>query len=176
MDAKKSAYMKEYYEKHKEEIRKKNHANYLKNKEAHQQYSKRWRKEHPEARRAGEARYRAKHHEQEVKRHANYRRRRHDEIRLKNRKYYTLAKVEVLRHYSNNPYPKCVRCGEVDIRCLTIDHINGGGNRERKETSGRKVYTWLRNIGFPKGYQTLCMNCQLKKRWENDENRSPRLR
>jgi hypothetical protein len=79
-------------------------------------------------------------------------------------------KVEVLSHYSGGP-PKCVACGYVDIRALSIDHINGGGTKERREnkTNGQNLYRWLRKKGYPEGYQVLCMNCQFIKRVANNE-------
>ena len=57
-------------------------------------------------------------------------------------------KIEVLAHYGNGE-PKCVRCGFGDIKALSIDQ----------------------NQGFPKGYQTLCMNCQFIKKIDKKENR-----
>jgi hypothetical protein len=52
-----------------------------------------------------------------------------------------------------------------DIRCLTIDHINGGGRQERKKLKkvGVTFYHWLQKQGYPEGYQVLCMNCQFIK-------------
>jgi hypothetical protein len=50
---------------------------------------------------------------------------------------------------------------------LTIDHINNDGWAERKKhrtgKTGGAVYHRLRHKKFPTGYQTLCMNHQLKK-------------
>lgn len=42
---------------------------------------------------------------------------------------------------------------------LSIDHINGGGNRHREKVGSAKVYAWLKKRGYPKGYQVLCHNC-----------------
>jgi hypothetical protein len=82
-------------------------------------------------------------------------------------------KTEVITHYGNGEC-KCIRCGFTDIRALSIDHINGNGNQHRKENQylrGNHVYEWLKKNQFPQGYQTLCMNCQLIKRNENQEYR-----
>src|SRR3990167_6345931 len=57
---------------------------------------------------------------------------------------------------------KCACCNEADIKFLTIDHIDGNGNKHRKELNlggGRSFYYWLRRNGYPKGYRVLCMNC-----------------
>lgn len=43
------------------------------------------------------------------------------------------TKIEVLTHYSGGSSPKCADCGSEDIRALTIDHIKGGGGRERRQ-------------------------------------------
>lgn len=66
----------------------------------------------------------------------------------------------------------CVRCGFEDMRALSIDHINGGGYEHRKilkRESGISFYRWLKHQDYPKGYQTLCMNCQFIKREEQKE-------
>ena len=65
----------------------------------------------------------------------------------------------------------CACCGETEKRFLTIDHIDGGGNKHRKETgmkSGNEFYIWLRLQGFPAGYQVYCYNCNLGKRHNNN--------
>lgn len=88
-----------------------------------------------------------------------------------NAKFYLRLKAEVLTHYSNNKLA-CVECGFTDLRALSIDHINGGGNQMRKrlkKTSSYCFYGWLKRNSYPSGYQTLCMNCQVIKRKENRE-------
>ena len=80
-------------------------------------------------------------------------------------------KREVLLHYSINPEkPICSKCGFDDIRALSIDHINGGGNIQR-EFIHENFYRWLIKNNYPEGYQVLCMNCQFIKRKEQNENR-----
>jgi hypothetical protein len=80
--------------------------------------------------------------------------------------YYRLwrqkVKEIVLSHYGNGQ-PVCVICFESRIGCLTIDHINGNGNKHRKELGlggGHHFYRWLLKQGLPEGYRTLCMNDQ----------------
>ena len=73
--------------------------------------------------------------------------------RLQRRK----LKLECLRNYGG---AVCQCCGETIVEFLTIDHINGGGNKHRKEIGGNgKLYSWLKKNGFPNGYRVLCMNC-----------------
>ena len=83
------------------------------------------------------------------------------------RKWRRRIKIEVLSFYSNSNRPKCIWCGEERLACLSIDHINNDGYRERKEKgfyNGEYLYPWLRKNSYPEGYQTLCMNCQFVKR------------
>lgn len=84
-------------------------------------------------------------------------------------------KIEVMGYYCTGGI-RC-KCGYKDIRALSIDHIDGGGNRHRKELKevhgSTKMYQWLKNNGYPPGFQVLCMNCQFIKRIENDEFHHP---
>lgn len=58
----------------------------------------------------------------------------------------------------------CTCCGENIVEFLDLDHINGGGNQERKLLgTGTKFYRKLRIRGFPPGYQVLCANCNRGK-------------
>ena len=152
----KREYMREYHQR---------------NKEVARRNSKAWRKRNPERRRELEALYRERHRDGELARHRLYRENNRLRIRAEARKHNMIAKVIVLRHYSlNERFASCVRCGMVDVRCLTIDHINGGGNKHRKTDARANIYRYLRKRNYPPGYQTMCMNCQLIKRYEKDEN------
>ena len=92
----------------------------------------------------------------------NYRNR----VRQKDYRRRRRNKNVVLTHYSKVGYPCCVDCGEYDIRCLSIDHINGGGTQHRKKTgSGHNFYIWLKKNDYPEGYDTTCMNCNFKRRY-----------
>ena len=77
------------------------------------------------------------------------------------------TKIEVLTYYGKGILA-CVICGEVRLACLSIDHIDNNGAEERKSRIkyGFNVYKHLKSQGFPKGYQTLCMNCQFIKAHE----------
>ena len=60
---------------------------------------------------------------------------------------------------------KCACCGEKEQRFLSLDHINGGGTKERKEGKGggHFAYRRLKKLGYPAGYQILCYNCNFAK-------------
>lgn len=72
-------------------------------------------------------------------------------------------KQEVLARYGG---AKCVCCGETGIAFLSIDHVHGDGAEHRRELgfSGSNFYRWLKQQGFPPGYQVLCMSCNWAKR------------
>jgi hypothetical protein len=74
---------------------------------------------------------------------------------------------------------------------LSLDHIDGGGNKHRKELfgdkgeSGLSLYRWAKNNGYPPIFQVLCMNCNhakhvlgvcphQKSRTRKESNRQPR--
>ncbi len=87
-----------------------------------------------------------------------------DKEKARNRDYRLCIRKEVLAHYSNG-IPKCACCGEQTLLFLTVDHMNGGGREERQRLNryGWRFYQWLRDEGFPAGYQVLCFNCNAAK-------------
>lgn len=62
----------------------------------------------------------------------------------------------------------CKKCGFDDKRALQIDHINGGGSKERNKTSGTTMlYHILKKL---EEYQVLCANCNwIKRHAENEQ-------
>lgn len=72
-------------------------------------------------------------------------------------KYTKLRRSKVLEAYGT----VCKCCGEAEEQFLSIDHIDGGGNKHAKEVGS--VYKWLIANGFPPGFQTLCINCNIGK-------------
>lgn len=84
------------------------------------------------------------------------------------KKYRVKLKNDVLSHYGMT----CKVCGFDDPRALQIDHIDGGGNAQRIKAggsirfSGWNFYQWLKNNGFPEGFQTLCANHNMIKHSE----------
>lgn len=63
----------------------------------------------------------------------------------------------------------CAHCGFSDKRALQIDHINGGGNVERKKFSNAWGFRKHVMANLDK-YQILCANCNWIKRWEKGEH------
>lgn len=67
-------------------------------------------------------------------------------------------RLEMIDHYSDGSM-SCICCGETEYEFLTLDHINGGGSKHRKELGAANIYNALRKAGYPPGYQILCFNC-----------------
>jgi hypothetical protein len=57
----------------------------------------------------------------------------------------------------------CACCGETERAFLQFDHVNGGGRQHSKVRGEHRIATWLRQHGFPDGYQVLCANCNHAK-------------
>lgn len=56
---------------------------------------------------------------------------------------------------------RCECCGETEMAFLSLDHINGGGHRERLALGNSGLFRKLRSEGWPRdGFRLLCMNCQ----------------
>ena len=76
-------------------------------------------------------------------------------------------KDDVYRAYGGY---RCACCGETIPEFLTIDHVNYDGAEHRKTlVHGKRspvdvILRWLRDNGYPKGFQILCWNCQWGKR------------
>ena len=131
-------YYKEYYKKHKEQSRLKSKRWSQANREKVQKYQK------------------------------EYRRKNLERLSEHNRKYwkYYSQKIrrEVLSHYSGDP-PSCSCCGENHLEFLTIDHIYGGGNKQKKKIGkvGWAFPKWLKDNNYPDGYRVLCYNCNCSR-------------
>lgn len=91
-----------------------------------------------------------------------------EERRAPRRQNNQARKLRILGHYSQGDIPRCVQCGERDVDVLTIDHINNDGRQHRRNLGrwGTNFYRWLEKNDCPSGYQTLCFNCNMKKRME----------
>lgn len=78
--------------------------------------------------------------------------------RAQETRYRRKLRASVLAHYGG----KCACCGESRDEFLSIDHINGGGDKHRRETKGH-VFAWLKRNGFPAGFRVLCHNCNMAR-------------
>jgi hypothetical protein len=74
-------------------------------------------------------------------------------------KYYAKVKAEVFSHYCPNDI-QCAVCGST--KRLSIDHINGNGNKHLRElglNSSYQFYLWLKKNHYPNGFRILCLSC-----------------
>ena len=71
----------------------------------------------------------------------------------------------VLDHYGR----ECSCCGFMDIRFLTIDHIDNDGYLERypggSRLTGSNMHDKIIKEGFPSRFQILCWNCNCAKQF-----------
>ena len=107
----------------------------------------RWRAENADSVRAWRRGYHAANRERDLAR---------------NRALRQQNKLDALQRYGG----ACACCGETETAFLAIDHVNGGGNKQRRQigagtgSGGDVMYRWLRRNGYPQGdYQVLCFNC-----------------
>lgn len=81
------------------------------------------------------------------------------------KRYRLRCRLAVFRFYSKGTMA-CNCCGEKTYEFLCIDHINGGGRKERlndPQKKGSGLYSWIIKNGFPGGFQILCHNCNMAK-------------
>lgn len=105
-----------------------------------------------------------KEHQKERRRisRLKFKERHKNRLRKAQKKYRNKLKMEVLAYYSINGIPACVCCSEQRLIFLNIDHINGGGYKQRmklKTHGGQNFYNWIKKNKFPPGFRVLCFNC-----------------
>lgn len=85
-------------------------------------------------------------------------------INTRTRNKWRELRTEIFNHYGW----ECQCCGEKIRQFLSLDHINNDGyldkNPNGDKKSGKELYLLVKRQGFPKKYQTLCMNCNWGKK------------
>ena len=74
-------------------------------------------------------------------------------------------RLRVLKHYGGED-PACACCKEKRLEFLSIDHIEGGGNEQRRRDnvrSGASFNYWLVRNHFPTGFRLRCHNCNMAR-------------
>ena len=138
-----SEYARQYYLKNKERVNERVKKYRAANQEAHSIRSKAWFENNKERKHELDRLWRKKNKES---------------IDAKRKQRHWDLKLEVWSHYGT----VCTCCGESVKEFLTIDHINGGGGKHRKElraSGSQHIYQWLKKNDYPEGYRVLCMNC-----------------
>lgn len=91
-----------------------------------------------------------------------------DIVNARARDYGQRMRAKLIEEYGG----KCNCCGEARYEFLALDHVNGGGTRERyigkhgRWTSSMKPIAMIvKREGYPKDgrYQILCHNCNMAK-------------
>lgn len=81
----------------------------------------------------------------------------HKHMLDKMRERYRGLKEQIFEAYGH----ACACCGETRKEFLCVDHINGGGSKDRKGNP-QGVYVRIRQQGFPKDkYRLMCHNCNM---------------
>lgn len=63
---------------------------------------------------------------------------------------------EAIEHYGG----RCFCCRESIPLFLSLDHIHGGGTKQRRELRGKmRVAEWAKRNGWPPIFQVACHNC-----------------
>ena len=129
-------------------------------KEHMKEYHRQWRKDHPTY-------------------YNEYMKRWKERKNLRDRIYMQRRKISIRKQIFELLGNKCsnseclVPGGCTDIRCLQIDHINGGGAKELKRFSGSVSsmmnYYLKHESNIKEKLQILCANCNWIKRHTNNE-------
>lgn len=87
--------------------------------------------------------------------------------KMKNHAEWTTQNKEIIFNYFGRT---CINCGEGDIDVLQLDHKNNKGylDKDKSGNSNTVYYKIIRDIknkvNLKGKYQTLCANCNIKKR------------
>ena len=90
--------------------------------------------------------------------------------------YYYRIKTEIFKLLGNRcSNPECpIPPSKLDLRCLQIDHVHGGGCSAKKRKENPSCFSYYKHIleEIKKGsqdYQLLCVYCNWRKRYLNKE-------
>jgi len=137
-----------------------------------------WRQEHKDEIRKYNRKYRETHKEQ-IKKYQKYHkeywrkyyREHREQIKERMEKYNKEIRMKVIELLGG----KCIKCGFNDWRALQIDHVHGGGCKERKTIRDTHTYYYhvIKEVqSGNKDYQLLCANCNQIKKYEKKEFRN----
>lgn len=126
--------------------------------EAYEQLKAKWRERWKKQKDAGKTP-----NKEHLKRYVTqWRKENRDYINRKNKFKRRQERQQVLDHYGK----VCACCGEWRYEFLSIDHIDGGGNKHRNELKQKgelkkagRMHDWLRKNNYPEGFRVLCHNC-----------------
>lgn len=89
-----------------------------------------------------------------------------DAERARGREYWAKLRHQAIMAYGGY---RCACCGEPEPKFLTLDHVfnDGAAHRKKIKNRGSGIFKWLRDHGYPAGFQVLCMNCNHGKALNN---------
>jgi len=134
--------------------------------------NQRWRERHREQLRAYNRSYYEAHREERLANDRQYKQEHTDQKRVADFRYSRIWRQRRRMAIITKLGGKCVRCGFTDWRALQVDHINGGGTKERRRAVSMRSYykAVLASAEAQAGeYQLLCANCNQIKRYEDGE-------
>lgn len=149
-----------YYVTHKKEHKARTHKYYLEHREDFRRRELEWAKNNPDARKEIDRRWKRNNKEK---------------IKIKVDEFKKKVRWEVIDLLGGKcSNPNCpIPYEKMDKRALQIDHINGGGNKERKNLRTyqlEKIILKRIKSGLEvKDYQLLCAYCNWVKRYEKRE-------
>lgn len=119
-----------------------------------------WRRRNPEVVRETQRRSARRNANKRNRKSREYYRNNAEEMKARER-----ARQRSLKDAAYNAYGghRCNCCGESIVQFLCIDHVNNDGSRHRKEIGRGSIYYWLKQNGYPPGFQVLCANCNQGK-------------
>lgn len=136
--------------------------------------NKKWRDANREHVRALGRKYYEKHQEERRAASKVYREKNIEVYRARDRAKNLRQRIERRQEIIAHLGGKCVRCGFSDWRALQVDHINGGGGKDRQSCGSAFAYYRKILADDSSTYQLLCANCNQIKRMENNEHRTNR--
>jgi hypothetical protein len=120
-----------------------------------------------------------KHREYKLEQNRLWREKNRAKVNSRTRQLNQELKEQVLMYYGKGKL-ECVLCHYNNKDALSIDHINGNGAKHRRSLKtysiGSLFYRWLKRNNFPKGFRTLCMNCQFIERAKRYDKKFPKVK
>lgn len=140
----------------------------VRSKEEIKEYHKKWRKRNREKINKIATNYYRKNVEKMRKKGREYYSKNKERLKplhaKRKREYYKKNREEVIKHYAGNNL-KCQNCGfNGGMDFLVIDHVNGGGRKERNKIGYNIMIKRIIKNNFPKEYNVICANCNNYKR------------
>ncbi len=150
---------------------------YQKHKEKHLARNKEWREENPERVKEVQREWQRKYGREHMKKRREGLIGLHgpddgDDWQERNREHHLAQKrentnrrrqevfMEALEHYGGSP-PKCYCCGESIPILLCLDHVEGEGNKHRKENKISHLSQWAKRNDWPDLFRVACHSCNM---------------